>query len=61
MARGYIDAKEGDNGFMTNYVATRYYRAPEIMLSFKHYTKASKLKTEKNKIRKGDIDMYLKN
>ncbi|CAO3650488.1 unnamed protein product [Cunninghamella blakesleeana] len=40
LARGYIDAKEGDTGFMTNYVATRYYRAPEIMLSFKHYTKA---------------------
>ena len=24
---------------MTEYVATRWYRAPEIMLSFKMYTK----------------------
>lgn len=28
------------NGFMTEYVATRWYRAPEIMLSWKEYTKA---------------------
>ena len=27
---------------MTEYVATRWYRAPEIMLSFQSYTKASK-------------------
>ncbi|KAJ7170013.1 CMGC/MAPK protein kinase [Mycena filopes] len=27
-------------GMMTEYVATRWYRAPEIMLSFKMYTKA---------------------
>ena len=27
-------------GFMTEYVATRWYRAPEIMLSWKEYTKA---------------------
>jgi len=26
---------------MTEYVATRWYRAPEIMLSFKMYTKVS--------------------
>ena len=26
-------------GLMTEYVATRWYRAPEIMLSFKMYTK----------------------
>ena len=26
--------------FMTEYVATRWYRAPEIMLTFKEYTKA---------------------
>jgi hypothetical protein len=25
-------------GFMTEYVATRWYRAPEIMLTFKEYT-----------------------
>nr|ODN95417.1 CMGC/MAPK protein kinase [Cryptococcus depauperatus CBS 7855] len=28
------------NGFMTEYVATRWYRAPEVMLSFQEYTKA---------------------
>jgi serine/threonine protein kinase len=32
---------------MTEYVATRWYRAPEIMLSFKNYTKASKLSGER--------------
>ncbi|GAA6010734.1 hypothetical protein JCM11491_002921 [Sporobolomyces phaffii] len=29
-----------ETGFLTEYVATRWYRAPEIMLSFKQYTKA---------------------
>jgi len=29
-----------ESGLMTEYVATRWYRAPEIMLSFKMYTKA---------------------
>lgn len=28
-----------ETGLMTEYVATRWYRAPEIMLSFKMYTK----------------------
>ncbi|PRP79086.1 extracellular signal-regulated protein kinase [Planoprotostelium fungivorum] len=28
------------NGFMTEYVATRWYRAPEVILSWKQYTKA---------------------
>ncbi|KAG2230030.1 hypothetical protein INT48_007061 [Thamnidium elegans] len=34
LARGYVDPRngEGDTGFMTEYVATRWYRAPEIML-----------------------------
>src|SRR5882762_11779352 len=27
-----------ETGFMTEYVATRWYRAPEIMLTFKQYT-----------------------
>lgn len=31
---------EDNSGFMTEYVATRWYRAPEIMLTFKEYTKA---------------------
>ncbi|GAA5908327.1 hypothetical protein JCM6882_006803 [Rhodosporidiobolus microsporus] len=33
-------ASGSETGFMTEYVATRWYRAPEIMLSFKQYTKA---------------------
>jgi serine/threonine protein kinase len=37
LARGLSDT---NTGFMTEYVATRWYRAPEIMLSFKSYTKA---------------------
>jgi mitogen-activated protein kinase 7 len=37
LARGLSGSTEG---FMTEYVATRWYRAPEIMLSFKSYTKA---------------------
>ncbi|KAG8465269.1 hypothetical protein KFE25_002576 [Diacronema lutheri] len=32
--------EENHMGFMTEYVATRWYRAPEIMLSWKEYTKA---------------------
>lgn len=33
--------EEGNSaGFMTEYVATRWYRAPEIMLTFQEYTKA---------------------
>jgi serine/threonine protein kinase len=30
-----------ETGFMTEYVATRWYRAPEIMLTFKQYTKVN--------------------
>ncbi|KDQ11969.1 hypothetical protein BOTBODRAFT_34826 [Botryobasidium botryosum FD-172 SS1] len=47
LARGYSpDGTAGDpkaagvQGFMTEYVATRWYRAPEIMLSFANYTTA---------------------
>ena len=29
-----------ETGFMSEYVATRWYHAPEIMLTFKQYTKA---------------------
>ena len=46
LARGYSPgsgnnarATAANQGFMTEYVATRWYRAPEIMLSFKMYTK----------------------
>ncbi|ORY06303.1 Pkinase-domain-containing protein [Basidiobolus meristosporus CBS 931.73] len=40
LARGFSDSPESNAGFMTEYVATRWYRAPEIMLSFQSYTKA---------------------
>ncbi|GAA5999740.1 hypothetical protein JCM10207_005886 [Rhodosporidiobolus poonsookiae] len=45
LARGFDqDAaaaqQQGQQGFMTEYVATRWYRAPEIMLSFANYTTA---------------------
>ncbi|MFH4980628.1 hypothetical protein AB6A40_007337 [Gnathostoma spinigerum] len=35
-----IDPKHDHSGWLTEYVATRWYRAPEIMLSSKCYTKA---------------------
>ncbi|KAG0142534.1 hypothetical protein CROQUDRAFT_50146 [Cronartium quercuum f. sp. fusiforme G11] len=35
-----VRTAEQETGFMTEYVATRWYRAPEIMLTFKQYTKA---------------------
>eukprot|EP00002_Diphylleia_rotans_P037613 TRINITY_DN841_c0_g1_i2.p1 TRINITY_DN841_c0_g1~~TRINITY_DN841_c0_g1_i2.p1 ORF type:complete len:360 (-),score=94.18 TRINITY_DN841_c0_g1_i2:486-1565(-) len=34
------DPDGGDEGFLTEYVATRWYRAPEIMINWKCYTKA---------------------
>jgi mitogen-activated protein kinase 7 len=40
LARGFTDEPDANGGFMTEYVATRWYRAPEIMLSFQCYTKA---------------------
>ncbi|KAJ1728546.1 mitogen activated protein kinase [Coemansia biformis] len=40
LARGSNDDNEKSESFLTEYVATRWYRAPEIMLSFKEYTKA---------------------
>eukprot|EP00037_Helgoeca_nana_P013251 m.121909 g.121909 ORF g.121909 m.121909 type:complete len:568 (-) comp21925_c0_seq2:97-1800(-) len=38
MARGISANPLEHAGFMTAYVATRWYRAPEVMLSFKEYT-----------------------
>ncbi|KAI9136677.1 kinase-like domain-containing protein [Paraphysoderma sedebokerense] len=40
LARGFSETPDANAGFMTEYVATRWYRAPEIMLSFQCYTKA---------------------
>src|ERR1700740_1416756 len=34
LARGFSIDPEENAGYMTEYVATRWYRAPEIMLSF---------------------------
>src|ERR1700759_17340 len=46
LARGYTPGSgtsraAGNQGFMTEYVATRWYRAPEIMLSFANYVRLS--------------------
>ncbi|OZJ05242.1 hypothetical protein BZG36_02294 [Bifiguratus adelaidae] len=40
LARGFHDQQNDAPTFMTQYVATRWYRAPEIMLSFAGYTQA---------------------
>jgi len=40
LARGFSIDPEENAGYMTEYVATRWYRAPEIMLSFPNYTTA---------------------
>ena len=37
------DPNHDHTGFLTEYVATRWYRAPEIMLNSKGYSKASVL------------------
>ncbi|XP_061613051.1 mitogen-activated protein kinase 7 isoform X1 [Phyllopteryx taeniolatus] len=40
MARGLSSQAEDSHSFMTEYVATRWYRAPELLLSLNHYTLA---------------------
>lgn len=40
LARGFSENPVVNNQFLTEYVATRWYRAPEIMLSYQGYTKA---------------------
>jgi mitogen-activated protein kinase 7 len=42
LSRGFPINSEENDGFMTQYIATRWYQAPEIMLSFQGYTKPSK-------------------
>ncbi|KAF8237506.1 Pkinase-domain-containing protein [Tricholoma matsutake] len=39
-ARRPPNAANDSSTFMTEYVATRWYRAPEVMLTFKEYTRA---------------------
>ena len=41
MARGHIDNEDYDALNLTQYVSTRWYRAPEIMLSRNSYNKSS--------------------
>lgn len=40
MARGLRSNSEESHSFMTEYVATRWYRAPELLLSLNHYSLA---------------------
>ena len=40
LARADVDREEQHDISMTEYVATRWYRAPEVMITFKKYTKA---------------------
>ena len=40
LARSAEQPEADNKAYLTEYVATRWYRAPEIMLSFKEYTKA---------------------
>jgi mitogen-activated protein kinase 7 len=43
MARGFVRPSDHiESQYMTHYVVTRWYRAPEIMLSRKTYDKSSK-------------------
>lgn len=35
LSRGYDSVPDENTGFLTEYVATRWYRAPEIMLAFR--------------------------
>ena len=37
MARGVSQSSDDPTGFMTTYVATRWYRAPEVLLSLTQY------------------------
>jgi len=47
-----VDDKARDDGLLTEYVATRWYRAPEIMVSQRCYHKASKTNIERTKKKK---------
>lgn len=40
------DPDHDHTGFLTEYVATRWYRAPEIMLNSKGYTKSSECQND---------------
>ncbi len=40
MAPGFDQGPEKHKAFMTQYVATRWYRAPELMMSYLEYSAA---------------------
>jgi serine/threonine protein kinase len=42
LARALIEEHKVKTSVMTDYVATRWYRAPELLLSCKEYTAAGK-------------------
>lgn len=44
LARALIPDFKCKAGILTDYVATRWYRAPELLLSWKDYTSAGKFK-----------------
>lgn len=64
LARGFDQDANASNqnqqqGFMTEYVATRWYRAPEIMLSFANYTTASEWRFSERCLRSVDLTAEL--
>jgi mitogen-activated protein kinase 1/3 len=48
-----------ETGFMTEYVATRWYRAPEIMLTFKQYTKVSSVSVLPKHSRRPSVRIWI--
>lgn len=55
MARGFVSPSDHvESQYMTHYVVTRWYRAPEIMLSRNTYDKSSKLFIKVNLINNTD-------
>ena len=40
LARALVGGIKMKSSIMTDYVATRWYRAPELLLSWKEYTEA---------------------
>lgn len=44
LARAIIQGTNFKAGIMTDYVATRWYRAPELLLAWKDYNEKGKIK-----------------
>lgn len=47
LARALIPGLKNKVGVMTDYVATRWYRAPELLLSWKEYDESGKIREKK--------------